>query len=798
MVSIKNRQSISFAAATAACILALVLAGCGSKEDKVARFMSRGDKLLEAGTVDKAILEYKNAVQIDPKAAGPRLAIGKAYLAQKDLRQAYQAFTAAIELDPQLDEARLEVASILATAAMGQETLDQIAKMANPDAHQPRVDILKARALVASKKHAEAIELLRGVKDGNANRDVQALLTIGFRETKDFPAMEGAALRWRSLDPGSPSPYLVLAQHAAQQGDRKRAVQELDALVSANQENRSMALLRAQVLHELGMKEEAEKAFESLPAEPELIKARADYYVRIGKADKARKDLEELLGGNLKDADAAVRLSRILVAGGRLDDAVGWFDKSLQQDIEKVDRERLMLAKASILADQSKTDEAMRLADEVLKENQGNLDGHFLMGNLLLATGKPEEAEIHLNQVVTGRPENVTAHSLLARSQFINKKEGMALETLKSGVKANPASVELRMDLVRAHLAAKETDQAVRVLSDGLALKADEVLLLRARGEIFTATREYAKAETDVRRVVELQPKEPAGYLEMGRLMLAQAKNDEALQWYRKAMELENGWQQALPSMLSIHLAKEDSKTAVALAEAEAAKRADQPVAQFLLAQTQLRAGNAAKAEAAYLKAVQLAPDWIEPYRGLILAYRTGGKEDKIAAKIQELHKARPTPAATLILATLFEEKGRRDEATKLYRDLIEASKESPSVMNDIAFLLAERRTDPKDLELAAELAGKALARQPENAAFLDTVAWIAFKRGNLDEAWRHLQLALAGQPDAGTLTYHSAVVAHARGDKQLARELLDKALQQKMDSATQEAALKLKKEWEG
>ena len=405
---------------------------------------------------------------------------------------------------------------------------------------------------------------------------------------------------------------------------------------------------------------------------------------------------------------------------------------------------------------------------------------------------------IHLNQVVTGRPENVTAHSLLARSQFINKKEGMALETLKSGVKANPASVELRMDLVRAHLAARETDQAVRVLSDGLALKADEVILLRARGEIFTATREYAKAETDFRKVVELQPKDPAGHLEMGRLMLAQSRNEEALQWYRKAMELENGWQQALPSMLSIHLAKEDSKAALALAEAEAAKRQDQPLVHFLLAQTQLRAGNAAKAETAYLKAIQLAPDWIEPYRGLILAYRTGGKEDKIAAKVEELHKAKPTPAATLILATLFEEKGRRDEATKLYRDLIEASKDSPSVMNDIAFLLAERRTDPKDLELAAELAGKALARQPDNAAFLDTVAWIAFKRGDLDEAWRKLQLAMQKQPEAGTLTYHSAVVAHARGDKQLARELLDKALQQQMDSATQEAALKLKKEWEG
>jgi tetratricopeptide (TPR) repeat protein len=797
MSPLKSCHPVVFAALLLALLSSVVVTGCSSKEEKVAKFISRGDKLMAEGDRTKAILEYKNAIQIDPKAARPRLAIGRAYLEDKDLRQAYQAFQAAIELDPRLDEARLEAASILASAAMGQETLDQLSRMESPDAHQPRVDILKARALVALKKHPEAIELLRGVKDGNSNKDVQALLTLCFRETRDFQAMEGTAVRWRNLDPASPSPYLVLAQHAAQQGDKKRALKELDALVSANPDNHAMALLRARVLQELGMAAEAEKAFESLPAEPDLIKARADYYVKTGKEEKARKVLEEYLAANLKDADGAVRLSRILVARGELDQAIGWFDKSLGQELEKADRERVMLAKASILADQRKVEDAMKLAGEVLKENQGNLDAHFLMGNLQLATGKPEEAEIHLNQVVTGRPDNVAAHTLLARSQFINKKDGMALETLKNGVKANPSNVELRMNLVRALLAGKDTDQAVRVLSDGLAVKSDEVILLRARGEIFTATKEYARAETDFRKVVELQPKDPAGYLEMGRLFLAQTRADQALEWYKKAMETENGWQQALPALLSIHLSRNDTKAAVSLAESEAGRRQDAPAVHHLLGQTQLKAGNGAKAETAFLKAAQLAPDWIEPYRGLIQAYRTGGKEDKILAKVQELHKAKPTPAATLILASLYEEKGKLAEATKLYQDLIEKSKDSPSVMNDIAFLLAERRTDPKDLELAADLAGKALASQPENPAFLDTVAWIAYKRGKLDDAWQQLQLALMKQPDAGTLNYHSAVVAHARGDRKLAMEHLEKALQQKMDSATQEAALKLKKEWE-
>ena len=76
MTTLTHRKSNPLAAVAAACLLVLVLAGCGSKEDKVAKFMARGQKLMEAGAVDKAVLEYKNAIQIDPKATAPRLAIG--------------------------------------------------------------------------------------------------------------------------------------------------------------------------------------------------------------------------------------------------------------------------------------------------------------------------------------------------------------------------------------------------------------------------------------------------------------------------------------------------------------------------------------------------------------------------------------------------------------------------------------------------------------------------------------------------------------------------------------------------
>ncbi len=778
-------------------VIPLLALGCGSKEEKVSKFIEKGDKLLAAGDTVKAILEYKNAIQIDPKDARARFALGKGQLAQKEIRPAYGSFKAAIELDPGFDEARLEAASLMATNALFQEALEELAKMTAPQSLQPRADIVKARALVGLKKYVDAILILREIKEGDANAEVQALLSISYHAMGDENGMEAAAARWREADRKSAAPYLLMAQHAAAKGDKQRARDELEAMVKAHPQNTSIAILRAKVLNDLKMEEDAEAAFAQLPKEELAVKAQSEFFLRRGDALKAKDVLESYLATAPSDVDAVIRLTSILVSQGNRDSALQWLEKTLQQQMASADQEKLLLGKASILADQGKIDDAKKLSDEVLQRNQGNLDAHFLMGNLLFSTGKPEEAEIHLNQTAVGRPDNARAQLALAQSQFANKKEALALETLKNGVKANPLDAELRIALVRAHMGRKETDLALKALNEGIELKANDIALLRARGELLAFVKDYDKAEADFQQIVTLQPKIAGGYLAMGALMLAQSNNDKAVEWLKKALETENGWQGALPSLLKIYFAKNEPATAIQLAEAEAAKHADAPMAHFLLGQAYLQAGRSAKAEASFVKASQIAPDWMEPYQGIVQTWKKEGKPEKALAKVEELQRANEAPAATLALAMLMEEKGRTDEATSLFQNLIDKTKESPSVMNDVAFLLAERRSNPKDLVMASELITKALAKEPQNPAFLDTAAWISYKHGNVENAWEQLQRASAQQPDIGSITYHLAIVAHAKGDKRLALEYLDKALQQKIDAVTREAALKLKKEWE-
>ena len=102
---------------------------------------------------------------------------------------------------------------------------------------------------------------------------------------------------------------------------------------------------------------------------------------------------------------------------------------------------------------------------------------------------------------------------------------------------------------------------------------------------------------------------------------------------------------------------------------------------------------------------------------------------------------------------------------------------EEPLFANSVGYISAELNIDLPEAERLIRLA---VAVDSRNSAFLDSLAWVQFRRGNLKEARKNIELALScleSPEDAGTILFHAGEIALAQGEPAAALDYFRRAL---------------------
>jgi tetratricopeptide (TPR) repeat protein len=132
-----------------------------------------------------------------------------------------------------------------------------------------------------------------------------------------------------------------------------------------------------------------------------------------------------------------------------------------------------------------------------------------------------------------------------------------------------------------------------------------------------------------------------------------------------------------------------------------------------------------------------------------------------------------------LARALMAEQLNQLDLAENDLRKVLELRPNDPNALNALGYTLADR-TDRYDEAL--QLIERALMQMPNEAAFVDSMGWVQFKLGNLDQALEYLQRALELQYD-GEIAAHLGEVLWVMGREDDARELWTEALEREPDS---------------
>jgi tetratricopeptide (TPR) repeat protein len=97
-------------------------------------------------------------------------------------------------------------------------------------------------------------------------------------------------------------------------------------------------------------------------------------------------------------------------------------------------------------------------------------------------------------------------------------------------------------------------------------------------------------------------------------------------------------------------------------------------------------------------------------------------------------------PAGLYPLANLYSKAGQSATAVELLREVVRLDPHFAAACNDLAFYLIDQGDD---LSEARELVARALELEPENPAFLDSLGWLQYRRGDFQSAADTLRKAV-------------------------------------------------------
>lgn len=109
--------------------------------------------------------------------------------------------------------------------------------------------------------------------------------------------------------------------------------------------------------------------------------------------------------------------------------------------------------------------------------------------------------------------------------------------------------------------------------------------------------------------------------------------------------------------------------------------------------------------------------------------------------------------------AFALEKTGNYRQALQLYESILERSPDNVNACNAVAYILA--LLPDGNLGKALELAKKAVSHNPDSAAYNDTLGYVYYKKGQYDLAKKFLKKALSLKPDNSEIRRHIDELLH-------------------------------------
>ena len=460
-------------------------------------------------------------------------------------------------------------------------------------------------------------------------------------------------------------------------------------------------------------------------------------------AEQAALDSALIWSGSAPDnVDAQRAVAIQLARAGRYDESMAHMEKVLQG---QGDTHFDFLALSAAETDPDTRAGLLQSFDRLLQKYPEN--GQLLFGKALLLhqDGRAEEA-LALLEAHPASKEQVPPLLLRARLlQGLNRGDE-ALPLLENGIERFPGDKRLRLAYARQLVELQRLDDAKREFSGLLQQYPDDDDLRYSLALVCLESQAWDEAAVYLEELVARNAHVDAAHFNLGRLYEQREDGESALIEYA----LVGPGDDYLP-------------------------------AQVRQTEILFNGGRAAEASSRLARARDSQPDYaIQLYLIESEALANRQRLDEAWQVVDQALQQFPGDTNLLYTRAMLAEK--RGDLSGLERDLrsiIRREPDNATALNALGYTLADRTTR---YEEARALIEKAYQLNPNDPATLDSMGWVHYRLGNLEEAERYLRAALEQYPDH-EVAAHLGEVLWSRGKQREARKVWAAALKDQPDS---------------
>lgn len=377
---------------------------------------------------------------------------------------------------------------------------------------------------------------------------------------------------------------------------------------------------------------------------------------------------------------------------------------------------------------------------EALRYDSTSAFIHTALAQSYLSIGSVDKAEAAVSRALRLDPNSIAALELRVLILRSTDRFKEARETLETLTKLDTANIGYRTELLSVLLTLQHYDAADRVYAGMQLDSTARSLICRQLVAVYLQAKEFKRCLPYLEQLRGLDSTDASVFFSSGTTALQLEDSIQALAFMEHATRLDPQEPRFWNGRALFALSRAEYERTIALADSGLTLGAPFAPLYNLRGVAQQRLKQREPAIASLLLAIKTDSTYSPPFGSLALLY------DEMDSVSQAIH---------------------------FYNLAITASDSAAVYLNNLAYTFAVRRIRLAEAEV---LSARALAKEPDNPSYKDTMGWILFGRGDIKTALRWLKAAVKDSPDSVEVLEHLGDVLTADGALDKARDYFKRA----------------------